>query len=266
MTTKMLTAAKDNDFENFHFLSQAGYDIGFCLTKDSPDGLSTSLVLGIKENNYRIVEAHTQSVLESKFFLKLFLEGLKKGVLIVYTSNFNVNDVLTFVSTKFQLPNMRSADIDPIFQDEAQKFYRGYNSKLFLDHILGRSLFLKASNVYSNKLNKNLLAFQNVIVIDLQSTIKVNFLSADESNNYHVDGWCWSPSTITRFSQVLEKSIVFELDGYEYHSSKEMFTSDRKRDRNLSNTFKVFRFSGLEIYHDLQSTTEEALEILISQL
>lgn len=45
--------------------------------------------------------------------------------------------------------------------------------------------------------------------------------------------------------------IVIECDGFAYHSTKEAFTRDRKRDRVLTSMgYEVLRFSGTEIFHD----------------
>jgi restriction endonuclease-like protein len=43
---------------------------------------------------------------------------------------------------------------------------------------------------------------------------------------------------------------IVECDGYEYHSSQDRFTSDRRRDRVLKAAgYDVLRFSGQEIFH-----------------
>jgi len=48
-----------------------------------------------------------------------------------------------------------------------------------------------------------------------------------------------------------EFNLVVECDGFEYHSGKDSFISDRQRDRALkANGFDVVRFSGSEIYKD----------------
>lgn len=43
--------------------------------------------------------------------------------------------------------------------------------------------------------------------------------------------------------------LAIELDGFEYHRTKDSFIKDRKRDRELSmNLWAVLHFSGTEIY------------------
>lgn len=54
--------------------------------------------------------------------------------------------------------------------------------------------------------------------------------------------------------------VVVECDGFAYHSSKESFTRDRKRDRALAaRGYEVLRFSGAEIFHNpVEVSTELA--------
>lgn len=57
------------------------------------------------------------------------------------------------------------------------------------------------------------------------------------------------------------KKLVVELDGHEWHSSKEQRTRDAKRDRDLDELgWKVLRFTGTEIYKDVASCVKEVLK------
>lgn len=48
-----------------------------------------------------------------------------------------------------------------------------------------------------------------------------------------------------------DHKLIVECDGFDYHSSKEQLTKDRKRDRKLDRLgWKVMRFTGSEIYAD----------------
>lgn len=59
--------------------------------------------------------------------------------------------------------------------------------------------------------------------------------------------------------------VIVECDGFEHHSNKDSFISDRKRDRVLqSNGFQVLRFSGSEIYNEPAKVTSDLLEYLWS--
>lgn len=67
-----------------------------------------------------------------------------------------------------------------------------------------------------------------------------------------VDIYIWCPAQP-------EFNMVVECDGYEWHSSREMFTSDRQRDRNFQRkNFNVYRFSGSELFDNMYGVAEEA--------
>lgn len=52
--------------------------------------------------------------------------------------------------------------------------------------------------------------------------------------------------------------IVVELDGHDYHKTKEQRTIDAKRDRYLTgNGWQVFRFTGSEIFSDVKKCVDE---------
>lgn len=57
--------------------------------------------------------------------------------------------------------------------------------------------------------------------------------------------------------------LIIECDGYEYHSDKKMFISDRIRDRILNNAgFQVRRYSGTEICEDPIRLSNELFEYI----
>lgn len=59
--------------------------------------------------------------------------------------------------------------------------------------------------------------------------------------------------------------VIVECDGFEHHSNKDSFVSDRKRDRVLqSKGFQVLRFSGSEIFNEPAKVTGDILEFLWS--
>jgi very-short-patch-repair endonuclease len=60
-----------------------------------------------------------------------------------------------------------------------------------------------------------------------------------------------------------EYQVAVELDGHEFHSSKEARQRDAARDRDL--TFRgwtVIRFTGSEIYHNAENCAHEVMNIL----
>ena len=61
-------------------------------------------------------------------------------------------------------------------------------------------------------------------------------------------------------------NVIVECDGYKYHSNREKFERDRKRDRALQALgYNVFRFSGSEINQDPHSAADELARFLIKR-
>lgn len=59
-----------------------------------------------------------------------------------------------------------------------------------------------------------------------------------------------------------QKRLVIELDGHEFHSNPEQKECDAKRDRYLSlKGFRVVRFTGREIYRDVNKCIREVIDI-----
>lgn len=86
-----------------------------------------------------------------------------------------------------------------------------------------------------------LIPMDNAFHMSIQAPfpdIKVN------GRSIRPDIYFWIPSNP-------KVNIVVECDGFQFHSNKEMFTSDRQRDRALQERrYEVLRFSGSEIFAD----------------
>lgn len=62
-----------------------------------------------------------------------------------------------------------------------------------------------------------------------------------------------------------EFEIAIELDGHEYHKTKEQRTNDASRERYLESLgWRVIRFTGSEVYKDSQACVEEAIKLINS--
>ena len=60
--------------------------------------------------------------------------------------------------------------------------------------------------------------------------------------------------------------VIVECDGYEYHSDRQKFDNDRKRDRALqAHGYDVLRYSGSEINQDPHSAADELARFLIKR-
>ncbi len=59
------------------------------------------------------------------------------------------------------------------------------------------------------------------------------------------------------------KRLVIELDGHAFHSTREQRTSDASRQRELQQLgYAVIRFTGSEIYADVEACVNRTLEML----
>lgn len=59
------------------------------------------------------------------------------------------------------------------------------------------------------------------------------------------------------------KKIAIELDGHDYHKTKEQRTNDARRERDLQKVgWKVIRFTGTEIYRSLDKCCEDTLKLI----
>jgi very-short-patch-repair endonuclease len=61
-----------------------------------------------------------------------------------------------------------------------------------------------------------------------------------------------------------ERCLVIELDSYVYHGSDpEQFTKEKERERELKKEgWDIMRFSGREVYRDVEKCVKEALEYI----
>ncbi len=60
-----------------------------------------------------------------------------------------------------------------------------------------------------------------------------------------------------------EKRVAIELDGHEFHKTREHRTRDAKRERFFQKQgWHVIRFTGTEIHQDVIGCIEEAIEII----
>ena len=63
-----------------------------------------------------------------------------------------------------------------------------------------------------------------------------------------------------------DEHLVIELDGHDYHKTKEQRTSDAKRERDLKELgWYVIRFTGTEIYRDVEKCVEQVERICLTK-
>lgn len=64
----------------------------------------------------------------------------------------------------------------------------------------------------------------------------------------------------------INNALVIECDGFEYHSTKKQMAADNKRERRIREIgYDVIRFSGTEIYNDVEMCVNEIFKRLDSK-
>lgn len=93
--------------------------------------------------------------------------------------------------------------------------------------------------------------------------IFVNLKCQEEILNgkYRVDFLLTSDKDEKGYPHSTQPPLIVECDGYEFHSTKEQFQRDRKRDREcLLSGYNVMRFTGQEIINQTDLCVEEILK------
>lgn len=136
---------------------------------------------------------------------------------------------------------------------EYQKFYNAYkkktgdmggkNFKLFLEKLKKEEKMTdqEHSDILTHHLVLDGMNFYNAFHLIIQARfpeIKI------KEKSIRADLFIWIPGN--------EKfKLIVECDGFKFHSNKDSFVLDRKRDRLLHQKgFEVFRYSGSEIFND----------------
>lgn len=106
------------------------------------------------------------------------------------------------------------------------------------------------------------ITFKNVIrqeAAEPLTEVTFDLSTQGEVNSHRVD---FVMTSFTTSEQVMS-TIFIELDGHEYHSSKEQKKSDNKRTRALSSEADaIIRFTGSEVYEDPESCVHESMKVL----
>jgi REase_MTES_1575 len=125
-------------------------------------------------------------------------------------------------------------------------FLRGYKGNIsrldeyFDAQVKAKRLPANSRNAaYEQVMEYGVMPFREAFRITLQAGFPK---AGPKGKSMRIDALLWHP-------EVPQLRVAIELDGYEFHSSKDSFTQDRQRDRALQALgVQVFRFSGAEIY------------------
>lgn len=90
-----------------------------------------------------------------------------------------------------------------------------------------------------------------------ESPIEREFLEAVHSYVPKIEPQVWVGSYRVDFA-LPEAKVAIELDGHDFHSSRQQRTNDAKRERQIERDgWRVFRFTGTEIHADVKECALE---------
>lgn len=92
--------------------------------------------------------------------------------------------------------------------------------------------------------------------------IEKMFLDASQGIIENIEAQTWIGRYRVDFF-IQNKNLVIELDGHDYHKTKDQRTHDAKRQRSLEiNGYRVIRFTGTEIYKDTKRCVQDTINFL----
>ena len=198
--------------------------------------------------NVEIIFKYSESEIEKIFLNALNLSAfMVSPFLLVFTPKLD--------SAEEIISNFRKRDnMVMTCKKQYEKFTKKRDSKSFLDWLKQqdmpdeekKSIEMHVMMYHESKLKES-------YHVSMQASFKeIKVLG----KNIRPDIFIWVPSRP-------DFKLIVECDGYKYHSDKESFSKDRARDRQLQiSNYKVFRFSGTEIFHDPVSKSFELCKYL----
>lgn len=205
-----------------------------------------SVLQAVLDANIETIYQFAQSPIERKFLCCVLLDSLFVAPWSVnVTGPIDITTYPDFYRSQYQ-------EIESAYEEMSQK--SGFSLEAYME-------FLQTSPSLSEDQRKRMMyyvLFERTLDhytnfhISLQPTIRL------EERSLRPDFFIWVPSQP-------DFKLIIECDGFAYHSDKEAFSRDRSRDRLLQqHNYRVFRFSGHEIYHDCVRKAHEFCEYLFS--
>lgn len=148
--------------------------------------------------------------------------------------------------------------------------YRGIyshleKSEIFFTEIKERYNELNDGNFHVTEKDVDELTFHKML-IDFGIYESVIFTLQPQMPELKVDGKKIRPDVFAWMPRKDNFNLIIECDGYEYHSDKKTFTSDRKRDRAIkAYGMEVIRYSGSEIFNNPVGVSIELYEFIFGK-
>ncbi len=202
------------------------------------------------KENADIVFRFSESPIETIFLNSLWLCFIRNGQPLVLTPPFD-NVQSRLAEFRQQLGNLsRFTDwYGTRNKDEM-------NLQLFLDDEVRRGRMQPEERPYIDRLilYYHWLPFRDAYHVTLQASFPDILI---DGSSVRVDALAWIPSSPSWY-------VAIECDGFQYHSSQEVFIRDRRKDRGLKAAgIEVQRFSGAEITRDPAGSAYDLFKYLV---
>jgi hypothetical protein len=204
--------------------------------------------------NVNKVFKHCQSPIEKIFINSLILLFLRKGLMGLHITE-------PFKDAELEIKNYRKAHknimsltkqyIEMTGDEEMNDF-----EKFFQKHIDAGQYSYDDFHIF--EYHRTIV--ENFTWDAYHLTLQAGFpqFKIDEKSA-RVDILIWSPGNEN-------VNLIVECDGFQFHNTKEIFASDRRRDRLFqSKGYQVVRFSGTEIFNDPVGVSVELFEFIQNQ-
>ncbi len=177
-------------------------------------------------------------------------------------------DDLTAFGSIFELGFARALDKD-IYLYEPLNFARSYDDLWFIEEAIPGS-FIYADTVHDAfkdfLIKINTVDDEAVRRSKIESPMELKFYEKVRRIFREIEPQWEIQSDGHRYRAdfaIPSKKIVFEIDGHDYHKTKEQRTNDTRRERNLQKAgWKVIRFTGSEIYNNLDKCVLDAYKLV----
>lgn len=202
---------------------------------------------------FEMVKQHAESPLERVFLLALMLGFMK-------WEPMGLNAMPTVKDDAQEAIDEYRSDHEVALQAMAN-----YRSETGETHLMGMVDRLQKDEKLRSEIGSPDILIRHIFEEMFQTWDRFHLLLQPRFTTLRVDGRSMRADALVWVPADPSFRVVFELDGYDYHSDKQAFTKDRRRDRILASAgYRVVRFSGQEVFEDPISTASEAYTYLVS--
>lgn len=108
---------------------------------------------------------------------------------------------------------------------------------------------------------------RNLFCGQLKSQIKIEYKGKTYYPDFILDFSEKNEDDVQLYPTLKNLKYIIELDGKEYHSTKEQMNHDYEREQNLQELgYKVIRFTGSQVYREPFTCVDKAVMIILNDM